>query len=73
MVLRAGNQGAIIITSLLFLTVSAAAAHAHASLAHASPSVGSTVRVAPQEVILTFTERLEGDFLESDRDGHERH
>jgi len=62
MVLRAGNQVAIITTSLLFLTVSAAAAHAHASLAHASPPVGSTMRVAPDEVILTFTERLEATF-----------
>ena len=48
--------------SLLFLTISAAAAHAHASLAHASPSVGSIVSVAPHEVILTFTERLEAAF-----------
>jgi copper resistance protein C len=48
--------------SLLFLTVGAAAAHAHASLAHASPSVGSTVSAPPHEVILTFTERLEAAF-----------
>jgi copper resistance protein C len=47
---------------LLFLTISAAAAHAHASLAHASPSAGSTMSVAPHEVILTFTERLEAAF-----------
>ena len=49
--------------SLLFLTVvSAAVAHAHASLADASPSVGSTMSAAPHEVILTFTERLEAAF-----------
>ena len=48
--------------SLLFLTVSAAAAHAHASLAHASPSGGSAMSAAPHEVILTFTERLEAGF-----------
>ena len=48
--------------SLLFLTVSVGAAHAHASLAHASPSVGSNISVAPKEVILTFTERLEAAF-----------
>ena len=48
--------------SLLFLTVSAAAAHAHASLAHASPSGGSAMSAAPHEVILTFTERLEAAF-----------
>jgi copper resistance protein C len=48
--------------SLLFLTVSAVAAHAHASLAHASPSAGSTMSAAPYEVILTFTESLEAAF-----------
>ena len=48
--------------SLFFLTVSAAVAHAHASLAHASPSAGSTMSAAPHEVTLTFTERLEAAF-----------
>jgi methionine-rich copper-binding protein CopC len=48
--------------SLFFLTVSTATAHAHASLAQASPSIGSTVNEAPHEVILTFTERLEAAF-----------
>jgi copper resistance protein C len=48
--------------SLLFLTVSAAVAHADASLANASPSVGSTMSAPPQEVILSFTERLEPAF-----------
>ena len=48
--------------SLLFLTVSAVAAHAHTSLAHASPSAGSTMSAAPHEVILTFTESLEAAF-----------
>ena len=48
--------------SPLFLTVSSGAAHAHASLAHASSSGGSTVSAAPHEVILTFTERLEAAF-----------
>jgi copper resistance protein C len=47
---------------LLFLTVSAAGAHAHASLADASPSVGSTMSAPQREVILTFTERLEAAF-----------
>jgi copper resistance protein C len=42
--------------------VSAAAAHAHASLARANPSAGSTMSAAPHEVILTFTERLEAAF-----------
>jgi methionine-rich copper-binding protein CopC len=48
--------------SLLLLTVSASVAHAHASLAHASPSVSSTVSAAPQEVMLTFTDKLEPAF-----------
>jgi methionine-rich copper-binding protein CopC len=48
--------------SLLFLTAGAVAAHAHASLAHASPSAGSTISAAPHEVVLTFTERLEAAF-----------
>jgi methionine-rich copper-binding protein CopC len=52
----------IAVLSLLILTVSAVAAHAHAALAHASPSAGSTMRAAPHEVVLTFTERLEGAF-----------
>jgi copper resistance protein C len=38
------------------------AAHAHASLARASPSAGSTMSAAPDEVILTFTESLEAAF-----------
>ena len=38
------------------------AAWAHATLDHASPAAGSTVHGAPQEVLLTFTERLESLF-----------
>jgi methionine-rich copper-binding protein CopC len=56
------TRSAIAILSLVFLTVSAAAVHAHATLAHASPSVGSTTSATPHEVILTFTERLEAAF-----------
>ena len=48
--------------SLLILTVSAVVVHAHAALAHASPSGGSAMSAAPHEVILTFTERLEAAF-----------
>jgi methionine-rich copper-binding protein CopC len=55
-------RSAIAALSLLFLTVSAAAAYAHATLAHASPSVGSTMSAAPHEVILTFTESIEAAF-----------
>jgi copper resistance protein C len=51
-----------VVLSVLFLNISAAVAYAHASLAHASPSGGSTVSVAPHEVTLTFTDRLEAAF-----------
>jgi methionine-rich copper-binding protein CopC len=37
-------------------------AQAHAFLDHASPLVGSTVRTAPHEVTLTFTQNLEAAF-----------
>jgi methionine-rich copper-binding protein CopC len=48
--------------SWLLLIVSAPAAQAHASLTHASPSAGSAVSAAPQEVMLTFTDTLEAAF-----------
>ena len=38
------------------------AAHAHAFLDHASPRVGSTVAIAPRELLLWFTEKLEPAF-----------
>jgi copper resistance protein C len=38
------------------------AAHAHAFLDHANPRVGSTVRTAPREVTLWFTQKLEASF-----------
>jgi methionine-rich copper-binding protein CopC len=44
-----------------FTIVSAPVAHAHASLSHASPSAGSALSAAPQEVALTFTDTLEAD------------
>lgn len=37
-------------------------AHAHAFLDHANPRVGSTVRTAPREVTLWFTQKLEPPF-----------
>jgi methionine-rich copper-binding protein CopC len=55
-------RGAIAALSSVFLTVTGAAVHAHATLARASPSVGSTMSAAPHEVILTFTESLEAAF-----------
>jgi len=44
------------------LIVSAPVAHAHASLSRASPSAGSALSAAPQEVTLTFTDTLEAAF-----------
>ena len=38
------------------------AAHAHAYLDHANPRVGSTVRTAPREVTLWFSQKLEPSF-----------
>lgn len=38
------------------------AAYAHAFLDHANPRVGSTVRTAPREVTLWFTQKLEPSF-----------
>jgi methionine-rich copper-binding protein CopC len=51
-----------IIISILISASGAIAAHAHAFLDHASPLVGSTVRNAPREVTLTFTQKLEPAF-----------
>ena len=48
--------------SWLLLVASAPVAHAHASLSHASPSGGSALSAAPQEVTLTFTDTLEAAF-----------
>ncbi len=46
----------------LALALSAAGAHAHAFLDHASPLVGSTVSAPPREVRLWFTQALEPRF-----------
>ena len=46
----------------LFLVASATTARAHAFLDHATPLVGSTVTVAPHEVVLSFTQNLEPAF-----------
>jgi len=51
-----------VIPSLLFAAFGSIAAHAHAMLDRASPSVGSTVASAPREVSLTFTQNLESAF-----------
>jgi hypothetical protein len=44
------------------LLLGGAAAHAHAFLDHANPRVGSTVRTAPRQVTLWFTQQLEPAF-----------
>jgi methionine-rich copper-binding protein CopC len=44
------------------LLLGAAAAHAHAYLDRASPRVGSTVRSAPREVTLWFSQKIEPSF-----------
>jgi hypothetical protein len=44
------------------LLASVPVAYAHASLSHASPSGGSALSTAPQEVTLTFTDTLEAAF-----------
>jgi methionine-rich copper-binding protein CopC len=51
-----------LILVLPLLLLGGAAAHAHAFLDHATPRVGSTVRSAPREVTLWFTQRLEPSF-----------
>lgn len=47
---------------LLAAICAPAAASAHAFLAHAEPAVGSTVAVAPAEVVIVFTEAVEPAF-----------
>src|SRR6201982_449886 len=49
----------VFILSLLLMAFGGVAAHAHAMLDHANPSVGSPVASAPHEVALTFTQNLE--------------
>jgi copper resistance protein C len=51
-----------VLVRLLPLLSVASLAHAHALLDHASPRVGSTVTVAPTEILLWFTQKLEPAF-----------
>jgi copper resistance protein C len=53
---------AFVIASIFLLTLGSGAAYAHAFLDHASPLVGSTVRTAPRELSLWFTQNLEPSF-----------
>jgi methionine-rich copper-binding protein CopC len=56
--MRAARSSAL----LLGLVLAPALAHAHAYLDHASPLVGSTVKTAPSEVRMWFTQPLEPKF-----------
>jgi len=49
-------------TVVAALLLGSAAAHAHAYLDHANPRVGSTVRTAPRQVTLSFSQKLEPSF-----------
>jgi methionine-rich copper-binding protein CopC len=44
------------------LLLGSGAAYAHAYLDHANPRVGSTVRTAPRQVTLSFSQKLEPSF-----------
>jgi methionine-rich copper-binding protein CopC len=52
----------VIVASLLLAPLATTTAWAHAFLDHASPLVGSTVRSAPREVALSYTQNLEAAF-----------
>jgi len=52
----------VILVTFLLAALSAGAAQAHAFLDHASPLVRSTLRTAPREVSLSFTQNLEPAF-----------
>jgi copper resistance protein C len=52
----------LLFLALLLVLMGSAAAQAHAYLDHVSPRVGSTVRTAPREVTLWFSQKLESLF-----------
>jgi copper resistance protein C len=58
MVIHAAIRGLVIATVLS----GAVAAYAHAHLARANPAAGATVAVAPSEVTLGFSQKLEPKF-----------
>ena len=51
-----------IVIVLLLAALGTGRARAHAFLDHASPLVGGTVRTAPHEVALSYTQNLEAAF-----------
>jgi copper resistance protein C len=52
---------AVVLVALMTATLMPAGASAHSGLARSSPGAGATV-MAPKEVVLTFTEKLEPKF-----------
>lgn len=47
-----------LLTAILCCLAAISAAHAHAFLDHADPKVGSTLKAAPTEIKIWYTERL---------------
>ena len=56
------NYGWIVASGLLAMIGLTGQAEAHSKLKEASPPVESTIKAAPSEVIITFTEALEPKF-----------
>lgn len=56
------HRTATFLAALTMLALTTIGAGAHARLESASPRVGSTVKAAPREVTLTFTQKLEPAF-----------
>jgi methionine-rich copper-binding protein CopC len=52
----------LLFLALPLVLLGGAAAYAHAHLDRASPPVGGTVRTAPREVTLSFSQKLEPSF-----------
>ncbi len=52
----------IVSTIAVFLVLTGTVAQAHSMLEHAEPRVGSTVKTAPHEVVLSFGQKIEGAF-----------
>ena len=53
---------AIALLALMIAVLAPDGAQAHSGLARSSPAAGSTVKEAPKEVVLSFTEKLEPKF-----------
>ena len=56
------RKNAYALVFVCLLCAMPAFAHAHAFLDHANPRVGSTVNLAPREMVLWFTQQLEPAF-----------